>query len=103
MTTSETYINSESIYKLLFKLANLGLNIPTVLVLYNGKCQKCHLVQNYARQLAIELCYSPSYSPELNLIEPFWKFIRNECFYSKYYANFAGFKAAISNCIICKH
>jgi hypothetical protein len=49
--------------------------------------------------LGIELCYLPSYSPQLNLIERLWKFIRNECLYSKYYANFADFKAAISNCI----
>ncbi|CDN10011.1 Mobile element protein [Richelia intracellularis] len=33
------------------------------------------------------------------MIEIFWKFIRNECLYSKYYANFADLKAAISNCI----
>ncbi|CDN12722.1 hypothetical protein RintRC_5197 [Richelia intracellularis] len=33
------------------------------------------------------------------MIERFWKFIRNECLYSKSYANFADFKAAISNCI----
>ncbi|CDN12781.1 Mobile element protein [Richelia intracellularis] len=33
------------------------------------------------------------------MIERFCKFIINECFYSKYYANFADFKAEISNCI----
>jgi transposase len=97
--TNETYINSESICQLLFKLANLGLNIPIALVLDNAKYQKCKLVQDYAKQLDIQLCYLPSYSPQLNLIERFWKFIRNECLYSKYYANFADFKAAISNCI----
>ncbi len=84
---------------MLFKLANLGLNIPITLVLDNAKYQKCKLVQDYAKQLGIQLCYLPSYSPQLNLIERFWKFIRNECLYSKYYANFADFKLAISNCI----
>jgi transposase len=97
--TNETYINSESICQLLFKLANLGLNIPITLVLDNAKYQKCKLVQDYAKELNIQLCYLPSYSPQLNLIERFWKFVRNECLYSKYYANFADFKAAISNCI----
>lgn len=97
--TNETYINSESICQLLFKLANLGLNIPITLVLDNAKYQKCKLVQDYAKQLGIHLCYLPSYSPQLNLIERFWKFIRNECLYSKYYATFADFKVAISNCI----
>ena len=97
--TNETYINSETICQLLFKLANLGLNIPITLVLDNAKYQKCKLVQDYAKQLGIQLCYLPSYSPQLNLIERFWKFIRNECLYSKYYTTFADFKAAISNCI----
>ncbi|MHC5863246.1 IS630 family transposase [Nostoc sp.] len=98
--TNETYINSESICQLLFKLANLGLDIPIVLVLDNAKYQKCYLVQDYAKQLNIQLCYLPSYSPQLNLIERFWKLIRNECLYSKYYANFTDFKTAISNCIV---
>ena len=57
------------------------------------------MVQEYAKKLEIQLCYLPSYSPQLNLIERFWKFIRNECLYSKYYANFSDFKSAISNCI----
>ncbi|CDN15620.1 hypothetical protein RintRC_3379 [Richelia intracellularis] len=33
------------------------------------------------------------------MIERFCKFIRNECLYFNYYAHFADFKAAISNCI----
>jgi transposase len=44
--TNETYINSESICQLLFKLANFGLNIPIILVLDNAKYQKCQLVQD---------------------------------------------------------
>ena len=98
--TNETYINSESICQLLFKLANLGLDIPITIVLDNAKYQKCNLVQEYAKQLEIELCYLPSYSPQLNLIERLWKFVRNECLYSKYYPNFTDFKAAISDCIV---
>ena len=97
--TNETYINSETLCQLLFKLANLGLGVPIVLVLDNAKYQKCKLVQSHAKELGVELCYLPSYSPQLNLIERFWKFIRNECLYSKYYADFSDFKAAISNCI----
>jgi len=97
--TNETYINSESICQLLFKLANLGLDIPIAIVLDNAKYQKCQLVQDYARELGIQLCYLPSYSPQLNLIERVWKFVRNECLYSKYYADFSDFKTAISTCI----
>lgn len=97
--TNETYINSESICQLFFKLSSLGLNVPIVVVLDNARYQKCNLVQGYAKELGIELYYLPSYSPQLNLIERFWKFIRKECLYSKYYEHFSDFKAAISNCI----
>jgi transposase len=97
--TNETYINSESLCQLLFKLSELKLNIPISIVLDNARYQKCKLVQNYANSLGIQLCYLPSYSPQLNLIERFWRFVRNECLYSKYYADFSDFKEAISNCI----
>ena len=100
IVTNETYINAESICELLLKLANLGLDIPIVLILDNARYQKCKLVDEYAKSLKIELCYLPAYSPQLNLIERLWKFVRNECLYSKYYEDFASFKAAISNCIV---
>lgn len=61
--------------------------------------QKCCLVQDYAQKMGIELLYLPSYSPHLNLIERLWKFVRNECLYSKYYETFNDFKLAIVNCI----
>lgn len=97
--TNETYINSESLCQLLFKIARRGGKVPITIVLDNARYQKCQLVQDYAKTLGIELCYLPSYSPQLNLIERFWRFVRNECLYSKYYANFSDFKAAILNCI----
>jgi transposase len=97
--TNETYINSQSICQLLFKLANLGLNIPITIILDNARYQKCKLVQGYAKELGIELLYLPSYSPQLNLIERFWRFVKNECLYSKYYSDFSEFKTAIANCI----
>ncbi|NEQ29305.1 MAG: hypothetical protein F6K28_62340 [Microcoleus sp. SIO2G3] len=86
-----------------FKLASLELSIPITIILDNARYQKCKLVQNYAKELGIELCYLPSYSPQFNLIERFWRFVRNECLYSKYYAEFSEFKTAIANCIATAH
>ena len=97
--TNESYINSESFCELLDKLAALSLAIEITLVLDNARYQKCHLVQDYAKSLNIELLYLPSYSPHLNLIERLWKFVRNECLYSKYYETFSDFKLAIINCL----
>ena len=92
-------INSESVCQLLHKLAALGLSIPITLVLDNARYQKCRLVQELADSLAIELLYLPSYSPNLNLIERLWKFVKKKCLYSKYYPEFSLFKIAITTCI----
>ncbi|WP_083505171.1 transposase [Legionella santicrucis] len=34
----------------------------------------------------------PPYSPNLNLIERLWKFMRRTILYNKYYEKFAGFR-----------
>ncbi|CDN12500.1 Mobile element protein [Richelia intracellularis] len=80
---NETYIHSESLCQLLFNLANMGLNKPILIVLDNASYHKCKLVHKYTASVGIKLCYLPCYSPQLNLIEIFCKFIRNECLYSK--------------------
>ncbi len=85
------------------KFAALSLSIPLVLVLDNARYQKCKLVREYAEKLGIELLYLPSYSPHLNLIERWWRLLRNECLYSKYYENFDNFKKAISDCLKTAH
>ncbi len=97
--TNDSYINAESVCQLLHKLAALGLSIPITLVLDNARYQKCKLVQELADSLGIELLYLPSYSPNLNLIERLWKFVKKKCFYSKYYPEFSLFKTAIATCI----
>ena len=97
--TNQTYINSESICLMLLKLAVLDLQTPITLVLDNARYQKCQLVQHLADILDNELLYLPSYSPHLNLVERLWRFVRNECLYSKYYRNFADFKSTIEACL----
>jgi transposase len=97
--TNDTYINAESVCDLLRKLAALNLSVPITLVLDNARYQKCALVFALAESLNIELLYLPSYSPNLNLIERLWKFVKKECLYSQYYADFATFNAAIVQCL----
>jgi transposase len=99
MVTNETYINSQSVCELLHKLAALGLSIPITLVLDNARYQKCALVMELARSLNIELLYLTTYSPNLNLIERLWKFVKKQCLYSIYYPDFNAFKEAIISCL----
>jgi len=97
--TTETYINAETVCELLRQIAALDLSVPITLILDNARYQKCHLVMDLAASLHIELLYLPPYSPNLNLIERFWKFMKKECLYAKYYADFSAFKHALETCL----
>jgi transposase len=101
--TNETYINAQSVCELLHKIAALGLTVPITLVLDNARYQKCALVFELAQSLNIELLYLTTYSPNLNLIERFWKFVKKQCLYSLYYPDFSSFKFAISSCLEQSH
>jgi transposase len=96
---NDTYINSDSVCQLLRKIAALNFMLPVTLVLDNARYQRCQLVQELAASLNIELLFLPAYSPNLNLIERFWKFVKKQCLYSKYYPTFGDFKEAILNCV----
>ena len=52
-----------------------------------------------AQTLNIELLYLTAYSPNLNLIERLWKFVKKQCLYSIYYPDFTAFKNAITSCL----
>jgi transposase len=101
--TNDTYITSEQVCQLLVHLAALNLGVPITLVLDNARYQKCALVITTAAQLHIELCFLPAYSPNLNLIERLWKFVKKQCLYSHYYADFTSFKTAIIDCLSQTH
>ena len=92
---NESYINAESVCALLEEIAKRNVGIPITLVMDNARYQKCNLVKLAAERLHIELVFLPSYSPNLNLIERYWKFVKKKCLYSKYYESFSLFKNAI--------
>jgi transposase len=97
--TNDSYINASSVCELLGKIATLGLSSPVTVVMDNARYQRCRLVLERATQLGIELLFLPSYSPNLNLIERLWRFVRKECLYSHYYEHFDLFKQAITDCL----
>jgi transposase len=76
LVTNDAYINADSVCELLHLIAARGLYIPVTLILDNARYQKCHLVIDLARTLGIELLYLPTYSPNLNIIERLWKFVK---------------------------
>jgi transposase len=97
--TNTGYINSFSVSQLLLKISQEFKDLPISIVLDNARYQKCKLVQNTSKLFDIELLYLPAYSPNLNLIERMWKFVKKKCLYSKYYSDFDAFTKSISQCI----
>jgi len=97
--TNLDYINAESVCALLRAVAEAGVGLPITLVLDNARYQKCAVVQALAKSLKVELLYLPGYSPNLNLIERLWRFLRKESLDSTYYEDFAQFTTAIDRCL----
>src|SRR4051812_16667639 len=97
--TNDGYINAESVCALLRAVAEAGVGLPITLVLDNARYQKCAVVQAVAESLGIEMLYLPSYSPNLNLIERLWRFVRKQSLDSTYYEDFGQFTAAIDQCL----
>jgi len=93
------YINSASVGELLRQIASVGISTPITLVLDNARYQRCELVQSLARQLNIELLFLPSYSPNLNLIERLWKFVKKPALNNHHHTNFQDFQQRIDSCL----
>jgi len=97
--TNDGYINAESVCSLLRSVAGASVGLPITLVLDNARYQKCAVVQALAATLGVELLYLPSYSPNLNLIERLWRFVRVESLNSTYHEKFEDFRSAIDGCL----
>jgi transposase len=93
--TNTTVVNTETMGELLRKIAAAGLAGPITLVLDNARYQHNAAVKALASELGITLLFLPSYSPNLNLIERLWKFIKRRSLYGRYHPTFADFRAAI--------
>lgn len=97
--TNTTVVNTETMCELLRKIAAEGLAGPITLVLDNARYQHNAAVKTLASELSITLLFLPSYSPNLNLIERLWKFIKRRSLYGRYHPTFADFQAAVQETI----
>ncbi|MCB9422353.1 MAG: IS630 family transposase [Ardenticatenaceae bacterium] len=97
--TNTSYINAHSVAALFYQLAASFADLPITVVLDNARYQHCHFIKQLAADLRIELLFLPPYSPNLNLIERLWKFVKKQCLYSQYYEKFADFRQAIEDCL----
>jgi len=61
--------------------------------------QRNDWVRWHAALLDIELIFLPSYSPNLNLMERYWKFVKKKGLYNRFHGNFKTFCQAIDECV----
>ena len=96
--TNDSYITATQVCEMLRKISAQYAGKAVHLILDNARYQKCRAVRDLALELGIELLYIPPYSPNLNLIERFWKFVKGEL-RLKYYDNFSLFQETINSLI----
>jgi transposase len=52
-------------------------------------------VKAFLKTSKVQIIFLPPYSPNLNLIERLWRFLKKIVLYNRYYERFADFKGAI--------
>jgi transposase len=92
-----TYITATTVVELLERLAKKYATKPIYIVLDNARYQHCQLVRQTAQKLGIQLVFLPPYSPNLNLIERLWKFVKAEVCAANHFDDAQSFQNAIIN------
>lgn len=92
---NDSYVTAATVCELLDKLRAMHGDNPITLVLDNARYQHCKLVVAHAVTLGIDLLFLPPYSPNLNLIERLWKFIKTDCLNGRYYPTHQQFQQAV--------
>lgn len=96
--TNSTYITSTEIVAMLQKLSKLHTGKIINVILDNARYQKCQLVFDAAAKYNINLVFLPTYSPNLNLIERVWKFVKSKVLNAAYKETFDQFCYSITEC-----
>ena len=85
---NDTYLNADSVCEGLKMIRQSAPDEWLYIILDNAAYQRCKKVKECAEKLNINLIFLPPYSPNLNLIERLWKFLRNKVLANKYYTSF---------------
>lgn len=96
---NRTYITSETVCEMLHKIKEVYIDKFVTVVLDNARYQRCDLVINTANALGIELLFLPTYSPNLNLIERLWRFVKSTCLRNEYFESSKEFETTITKCL----
>jgi transposase len=97
--TNDPYISAEQVVRLMERLLVEYKDKALALVLDNAAYQGRGKVMDYAKEHDIALIFLPPYSPNLNLIERFWKPVKGEVLNAAYHETFEDFKRTIDDCV----
>ena len=88
-------INAQSTISLLKRVESKHPDAESIYTFCdNARYYRSKKVKEYLECSKIKLIFLPPYSPNLNLIERLWKYLRKIVLYNKYYETFAEFKNA---------
>jgi Transposase and inactivated derivatives len=90
-----TYVTADTVVQLLEEVAVRHAGLPIHIILDNARYQHCQLVKDAALRLNITLVFLPPYSPNLNLIERLWKFVKAEVCAANHFKDARTFQNAI--------
>lgn len=94
-----TYVNAQTIAEMLHKLAYAYQGQQIYVVLDNARYQHCNFIKELAEKLNINLVFLPPYSPNLNLIERVWRYIKKDVLSTKYFECATLFHQAIKKAV----
>ena len=97
-------LNAQAFIVLMKRLEELNECAEVIyIILDNARYYRNKLVLEYANNSRIKLLFLPPYSPNLNLIERVWKFLKNNLLYNRYFESFDLFKQEIFNFLASAH
>ena len=90
-------INAQSTIELYKQLQKHKRKGKIYVICDNAKYYRSRLVQQWVKNSRIVQVFLPSYSPNLNLIERLWKFLRKKVIDTHYYRTKGEFRQAVMN------
>lgn len=91
-----TQLRQEQFQEILRQVRRHWRGWQIILFVDRNTPHKAQASRRLARELNIQLRWLPKACSELNVMERLWKFVKKQCLYSKYYADFTTFKGAIA-------
>jgi len=91
-------INADSTIDLFSKIESKHQDAESIyIIIDNARYYRSRLLKEYEEGTKIKLIFLPPYSPNLNLIERYWKFFKKKVLNNRYYETFGEFEQACKN------